>query len=149
MNRVGQGRPFQNTIEPGTKPFPATSKVPAPPPAAIVEKLNPVREGTALITEKFSEFDVPPPGVGLMTVIGKLPADAINAAGTDAVNKVELWKVVVRFVVPQRITAPLTKFDPLTPSVKLTSPAKAVEGFRLVKVGVGLLIVTVPPVKIR
>ena len=45
--------------------------------------------------------------------------------------------------------APFTKFVPITPSVKLTSPAKADAGVSAVMVATGLLIVTVPPVKIR
>lgn len=62
-----------------------------------------------------------------------------------AVNCVALTKVVVRGLPFHRTVAPLTKFRPLTVSVKPAPPAVADEGLRLVIAGVGLLIVKVKP----
>jgi hypothetical protein len=53
---------------------------------------------TTISTVRFTAFEVPPPGLGVTTVTAKLPALASCAAGTTAVNCVELPKVVVSAV---------------------------------------------------
>ena len=61
----------------------------APPTVAEVG-LNVVVVGTGLFIVNVNPDDVPPPGVGLNTVTVAVPAVAIFAAGTTAVNWVAL-----------------------------------------------------------
>ena len=81
---------------------------------------------------------MPPPGVGLKTVTLAVPAEAMSAAGIDAVSWIDETYVVVRSV-PFHLTSELEmKFVPFTVSVKPDPPAVADEGLRLVVVGTGL-----------
>jgi hypothetical protein len=45
-----------------------------------------VSDGAVLLTVKFNDPDVPPPGVGLNTVTERLPAEAMSDAGIAAVS---------------------------------------------------------------
>src|SRR5678816_2644732 len=81
--------------------------------------------------------DVPPPGAGLATVIGTLPALAMSPALIVAVSCVELTNVVVRAAPFQRTTDPDTKLVPLTVSVNADPPAAALLGESDVSVGTG------------
>ena len=60
------------------------------PPAVAEDGLRVVRVGTGLLTVKLTALEVPPPGVGLKTVTGKVPAEAISAAVMAAVSWVGL-----------------------------------------------------------
>ena len=92
---------------------------------------------------KVRAFDVPPPGVGLTTVTGNVPARAMSLAKIAAVTCVALTKVVVRALPFQCTEAPETKFVPVTVRVNASPPAAAVDGEREVAVGTGLPIVKV------
>src|SRR5688500_9411200 len=75
---------------------------------------------TAAVTKSVSELDTPPPGDGLTTVIGKVPAVVRSVARIAAVNCVELTKVVALSAPSKRTTdpdAPDTKPLPFTVSV--------------------------------
>lgn len=87
---------------------------------------------------KFTAFEVPPPGAGLVTVTATVPAEAIAAAGMVAVNSVELTNVVVG-VVPPKLTVEVgRKFVPLTVSVKPAAvPATTLLGEMVAIIGVG------------
>src|SRR5271163_2900430 len=87
---------------------------------------------------KVTAPDVPPPGVGLKTVTEAVPAVAMSPAGTAAVNCVPLTNVVVS-PVPFHCTTetPLTKFVPVTVSVKPAPPAVAEVGKIVASVGAG------------
>ncbi len=72
-------------------------------------------------------FEVPPPGVGLLTVIFRVRAMAISAAVIAAVSVPELTKVVVRFEqvgevfdVPVTVTLDYLDRAPVNVPVKLT-----------------------------
>jgi hypothetical protein len=100
---------------------------------------------------KFSAFEVPPPGAGLVTVTGTVPAEAMAAAGMAAVNCVALTNVVVRVVPPKLTNEVDTKFVPLTVRVKAEPPVAAlfgemevIDGTRLPTV-VKLTVFEVPP----
>ena len=87
---------------------------------------------------KVTALEVPPPGVGFVTVTAAVPAEAIAAAGTAAVNCVALTNVVAG-AVPLKLTVVAgTKFVPLIVSVKAAPPAMALFGEIEVIVGVGL-----------
>jgi len=85
-----------------------------------------------------SAFDVPPPGVGFVTVTAGVPAAATSVARIAAVTFVALTNVVVRALPLKLTTAPLTKLDPLTVSVNAPDPAVALAGCSVVIAGTGL-----------
>jgi hypothetical protein len=92
---------------------------------------------------KRREFETPPPGDGLMTVIAAVPAVAISPADIDAVTWVGLIRVVVRLPPFHLTIESLMKPDPLTVRVKEVPPAATVVGTRLLSAGSGLGAVTV------
>src|SRR6516164_5935437 len=87
---------------------------------------------------KFTAFDVPPAGAGLVTVTGTVPAEAMAAAGMAAVNCVELRTVVAGVVPPKLTSEAATKFVPLTLRVKDGPPGTALPGEIVVIAGTGL-----------
>src|ERR1019366_9092712 len=84
-----------------------------------------------------SEFDVPPPGVGFITVTAAVPAAAMSAAVIAAVNCVALTNVVVRALPFHCATELLMKFVPFNVSVNAAPPAPAEVGASDVSVGTG------------
>jgi hypothetical protein len=92
---------------------------------------------------KLTAFDVPPPGAGLVTVTGTVPAEAMAAAGMATVNCVELTTAVAGVVPPKLTTEAATKFVPLTVRVKPAPPATALVGE--IAAIVGLVIVGLLP----
>ena len=107
--------PTQRTTEVGTKPPPSTVRIKPPllikaADGEILEMKSPVLG----VTLKFMPFEFPPPGVGLLTVIEKLPTLVRSDAGMTAVSWVDETKVVVRLLPAQRTTEVGTKSPPLT-----------------------------------
>ena len=100
---------------------------------------------TTLVIVKTSEPLVPPPGVPVNTVIFAVPAVVISAAGTVAVNCVELPKLVDRSTPFHLTTEPLMKLLPVIVIVKAADPATALFGEIVMAVGTGLLGVVPPP----
>ena len=115
---------------------------PAAPTFADVCDID-VSIGAGLLIAKLCPVDVPPPGVGLNTVTEAVPAEAMSAAGTEAVSEVALPNVVVRAVPFHFTTEVLTKLVPVSVSVNVAPPASPEAGAIEVKVGEGLLIVKV------
>src|SRR5262245_21501916 len=108
-NVVVRGLPFQFTTAPGTKLVPFTVSVNAWLPAAIELGVKPVNVGVGLGCELIgndSVFDVPPPGVGLTTVMFALPALATSAAAICAVSCPLLTNAVGRGLPFQFTTEP-------------------------------------------
>jgi hypothetical protein len=85
---------------------------------------------------KFTVLEVPPPG--LVTLTGAVPAEAMATAGMVAINCVAFPNVVARAIPPKLTTEDAIKFVPLTVSVKVAPPVKAVFGDIVVIVGVEL-----------
>ena len=56
-------------------------RVCAPEPTATELGEREVIVGTGFPTEKFTAFDVPPPGAGFVTVTGNVPPVATSVAG--------------------------------------------------------------------
>jgi hypothetical protein len=90
---------------------------------------------------KFCDPEVPPPGVGFVTVIGMVAAEAMLAAEIVAVRDEDETKTVVVATPFQFMVAPLAKLDPLTVRVKSDPPAVVEAGLSEVKIGTGLLTV--------
>jgi hypothetical protein len=116
--------------EAGTKFVPLTVSVKAAPPAtALFGEIRAI-VGTGLppLMVKFTEFEVPPPGAGLVTLTGAVPVVAMAAAGMVTINSVELTNVMVSAVLPNRTIEAETKFVPFTVSVNAAPPAMALVG---------------------
>ena len=79
-------------------------------------------------TSKNRTLDVPPPGLGLDTVMKAVDAEAIFAAGTVAVSCELLTNVVVKAVPFQLITDPGTNPVPFIVSLKLGPPGGVAVG---------------------
>jgi hypothetical protein len=130
------------TVAPLAKPVPAMVSVNAAPPTveeagAIEVSVGP--EAALIVNDRLP--DVPPPGVGFVTVTVDEPAVAISAAVIAAVNCVALTNVVV-LAAPLNFTTDVdTNPVPLTVRVKAAPPAVALVGEREVSVGAGLLVV--------
>ncbi|HAM95774.1 TPA: hypothetical protein DCP81_02410, partial [Candidatus Azambacteria bacterium] len=92
---------------------------------------------------KVWEFDSPPPGVGLNTVIGKVPSEAMSEAGMAAVRVVEFTNVVVRSEPLNLTTEEDMNSVPETVMVNSESPTVFPVGSMLVVVGTGLFTVNV------
>ena len=92
----------------------------------------------ALIVNE-AAVDKPPPGVGVLTAIEAVPADATNAAGTLAVNCVALKKVVVIAVPFHKIDEVFMKLLPFTVKTKVDAPVATLLGEILVRVGAGFV----------
>jgi hypothetical protein len=91
---------------------------------------------------RFVAFDVPPPGLGVTTVTGNVPAVVSWAAGITAVNCAELAKVVTSEV-PLSCTVDCgVKLVPVTVSVVSVLPASTVGGEMESRTGTGLMTVT-------
>ena len=140
---VARGAPFQFTVEVETNLVPFTVKVKSAFPAAIQVGLIEVVVGTGLLIVNGTEFDVPPAGGGLTTVMDAVPPVATFAAGTIAVSLIEDTNVVVR-TEPFQLTVEVeTNLVPFTVKVNCALPAVVEVGLIEVMVGTGLLIVRV------
>ena len=98
--------------------------------------------GAALIVNVCA-LDVPPPGLGLATVMDAVPAVATRDAGTVAVSCVEETKLVARGAPFQFTVEVETNLVPFTVKVNCALPAVVEVGQIEVMVGTGLLIVRV------
>jgi hypothetical protein len=91
-----------------------------------------------LVIVKFTAFEVPPPGAGLVTVTPSISTEAIAVAGMAAVNCVALTNVVVAAIPPKLTIEAAMKFVPLIVRVKAALPTAALLGEIVVMVGAGL-----------
>jgi len=121
-NAVFRGAPFTFTTAPITKFDPFTASVKAGPPTTTLGGLRDEIVGGGKKTLKAMLVELPPPGAGLMTETGKIPALTRSLAEIAAASCVELTNVVGLGAAPNKTLAPLTKFVPLTVSVKLPLP---------------------------
>lgn len=146
---VGLLEPFQLTVAPLTKLVPLTVRVNAEPFTRAFVGLREVITGVGLLIVNVTGEEVPPPGVGVKTVTAAVPPEVISEARTEAFRVVELTKLVVRLLPFQRTMLPLTKFVPVTVSVKAAEPEVTASGLSVVSVGTGFpalwLIVSVGP----
>ncbi len=143
MKVVVRAEPLKFTAELETKFVPFTVSVKAASVTDLLVGEMLVVVGVTLFTVNVCALDVPPPGTGFVTVMLDVPAVVRSLAGMEAVSCVELIKVVVRAEPPKFTTEFVTKFVPLTVSVKTPSPTFLLVGEMLVVVGAGLLTVNV------
>src|SRR5712691_10324116 len=102
---------------------PVTVRVKAGPPCSALLGESEESAGTGLtaVMVKATAAEVPPPGVGVNTVIGAEPAVVRSLAGMLAVSWVALTKVVVRVPPFHCTTEAGMKLEPV--SVRVTGPA--------------------------
>jgi len=125
------------------KLVPSTVNVNAPEPTVLDVGERVVIVGSGLLTVKLITLEVPPPGAGLNTVTGVVPAAAISAAVICAVNWFAFTNVVTRSAPFQRTFESGMKLDPPTVSVKAEAPANTLFGVRVLRVGDGLVLAIV------
>jgi hypothetical protein len=77
---------LKRTTELLLKLVPVSVSTKAASPATLVVGETLVSVGKGLFTVRLVAFDSPPPGNGLKTVIGNMPAATISAAAIEAVN---------------------------------------------------------------
>ena len=97
---------------------------------------------TAMSTVRSTAFEVPPPGLGVTTLTGNVPAVVSCAAGMTAVNCVGLPKVVASEIPPRCAVDCGVKLVPVTVSVVSELPMFTVVGEIELRVGAGLAMVT-------
>src|SRR5207247_2103434 len=143
-NVVDRSLPFQRTTDEAMKFVPVAVRVnPAPPAAALGGEIELSVGAGLLLIVKVCAPEGPPPGVGLKTVTGAVPAVAMSFARICAWSWVLLRKVVVRIAPFQRTTDELLKFVPVVVSVPARPPANAALGADELSVGRGLVVVIV------
>ena len=130
---------FHRPIEPAMKPLPLMVSV-SPVDPVVPEvglKLPITGRGLDELTGKLTTFELPPPGIGLITITARVPAAAISEAGICVDNWVELMNVVIRLVLLILITEAGTNPVPLTVNWKAGPPGIAECGSRLTITGAG------------
>ena len=144
-NVVVRSPAFHRTTDDVMKFVPVTVSVKAAPPATKLLGDSELRVGVgfgALIVNVCA-LDVPPPGGGVNTVTGTVPALAMSAALIGAVSCVWLTNVVVRGLPFQRTTEVIAKFVPVAVNANVAPPAVALVGEIELSVGTGLVAVIV------
>jgi hypothetical protein len=129
--------PLKLTVEVLKKPVPLMVRVCAPEPATTGFGEREVITGAGLFTVKFTALDVPPPGVGFVTVTGNVPAVATSALVRASVSWVLLTKVGVPLDPLKLTDEVLTKPVPLMVRVCAPEPATTELGEREVITGAG------------
>jgi len=136
---VARSAPFHRTMDDAMKFVPVTVSVKPGSPAVLLFGAMELSVGTgfgALIVNVCA-LDRPPPGAGLNTVTGAVPAVAMSLAEIVAVSWVLLPYVVARSAPFHRTTDDVMKFVPVTVSVKAAPPATKLLGDSELSVGVG------------
>jgi hypothetical protein len=139
---VVRGLPFHCTVEEEIKPVPVTVSVNAAPPACALAGFSDVAVGAGLLMVNVSALEVPPPGVGFITVTDAVPAVAMSAAVMAACKLVLETKVVVRALPFHCTTEEATKLVPVTLNENAAPPADTELGFNapVASDGTGLLV---------
>lgn len=142
-NAVVRALPFQFAVAPETKFSPVTVTVVVASPMNASFGESDVTVGTRLRTTKLCPLDVPPPGVGLNTVIVEVPAVVRSDDGTVILSVVELMNVVVRSDPFHRATDDVIKFEPVNVIVVVPLLISVEVGEIDVSTGIGLRTVIV------
>jgi len=129
---VVRALPLKLTTAPLTKLDPLTVSVSAPEPAVALAGCSVLIAGTGLFAAALmvnvSAFDVPPPGVGLVTLTAGVPTLATSVARIAAVSCVPFTNVVTRATPLNFTTDAFTKFVPFTVRVNAAEPAGMLVG---------------------
>jgi hypothetical protein len=112
-------------------------RVCAPEPTAAEAGEREVIAGMGFPTEKFTAFDVPPPGAGFVTVTGYVPPVATSALARASVSWVLLTKVGMRLEPLKLTVEALVKPVPVTLRVVSKEPTRTSVGETEDKLGAG------------
>jgi|HubBroStandDraft_1064217.scaffolds.fasta_scaffold132350_1 hypothetical protein len=137
-NVVVRLEPFHCTAEFETKLDPFTVRVKDDPPWRADDGDSEEIAGAGLLIANDAAAEVPPPGVGLTTVILVFPAAAMSVAVIAAVSCVADTNVVVRLEPFHCTVEPEMKLLPFTVKVKAAPPMVADEGESELIAGTGL-----------
>ena len=140
---VVNAAPLKSATDELTKLVPVSVMVVFGAPTVAEVGLMPVSVGIGLLTVKVCAVDVPPPGLGVTTVMDAVPAVVRSLAGMTAVSCVALTKLVVNAAPLKSATDVLTKLIPVSVMVVFGAPTVAEVGLMPVSVGIGLLMVKV------
>lgn len=146
-NVVARSAPFTRTTEFGRNLLPFNVNAVAALPTSVEALSSEVKTGAGLLIVRLSSLEVPPPGVGLSTMILIEPGSLISAAVKAMVNCVADTNVVPRLTPFTLACDVFTNPAPLIVKVKAASPARTIAGLMLVNVGAGLLTVNVDGVE--
>lgn len=140
-NVVGRAPPFHRAVDEVTKFVPVIVSVKDGLPSSSTLGLSEVIVGTGLLIVKVKALDVPPPGLGLETLIFAVPPVTMSAALMSASRLVLETNVVVRELPFHRTVDEGIKLAPATASVKEAVPALTELGLRVpdAREGTGLL----------
>ncbi len=133
--------PFHITTDEDTKPEPFTVRVVAEVPAA--RDVGEVEDttGAGFTTAKALADELPPPGLGFVTVTCPLPVDVTSDACKVIVNCVALTKVVGRALPFQDAVEDEMNPDPVTVIWRFAAPTVVVPGDNEVMEGTGFDVV--------
>ena len=144
-NVVGRLEPFHCTTDELTNRLPVTVSVNDGPPARALlgDSSAATGAGFGATIVNVRAADVPPPGAGVTTVTGTVPAVAMSAAAIVARTSVALTNMVGRLTPFHCTTDELMKLVPVTASVNSAPPATTLLGLSAVDTGVGFGATTV------
>jgi hypothetical protein len=141
---VVRSEPSNCTLDPLTKFVPFTVSVTAPLPAVTEMGLMLSSVGVGFTTPKSEEFEVPPPGVGLTTVIANVPPVVRKLESTTAASSCPdpgTISLVGRFAPANLATDAAVNPVPWIVNVKVAELRFTPPGFRAAMVGTGWSIV--------
>ena len=145
---VGNGASFHRTVELAANAEPFTVRVKAAPPACAVDGARLVIVGVGgAVMVKAEPLEVSP---FALTVTMAVPTEVMRLAPTDAVSLPAFTKLVGSGVSFHRTVELAANAEPFTVRVKAAPPACAVDGARLVIVGVcGAVMVKTAPLEMN
>lgn len=135
---VGSVLPANVATDAGMKPVPFSVSGLIDAPAAACVGVMEVSVGAGFATLNVSEFEVPPPGAGLVTVTANDPLEIVMVE-TCTAGCVGLITVVGCEAPPKLTNEVEMKFVPLIVSVKAADPGATLAGSSDAIVGTGLL----------
>jgi hypothetical protein len=136
-NVVARALPLKSTVAPLTNSVPFTSTFNGELIVSLDGESDVIAGIGPPIDEKVAAVDVPPPGLGLLTVTICSPVAAMSVARIAAVTCVPLTNVVVRGEELKFTTEVGTKPVPFTVSVNAAPPAIAFDGEMVAIAGTG------------
>lgn len=142
LNVVERFEPFTVATEPTMKFVPMILTCALPPAKTelgVIVEIWGTGDAVALMVS-VTEFDVPPPGAGVNTVIVTVPAAAMSLGLTSMVSSFSLKKIVARGNPLNSIAELGANPFPITASVNVVEPAATLDGLSVPITGLGRLI---------
>jgi hypothetical protein len=132
---VESAEPFHWTFALESKRAPVTVRVMAGLPTVALDGAMERSSGIRLVTVRLSALEFPPAPPGVNTETCAVPEVIASVPGTDAVNSVELTKVVVRGEPFHSISEAARKLEPVAVIVKAVLVVTTLDGEIEVRTG--------------